>query len=1140
WTELATDLAAPWETTFDPLAFDPDLAHGAYELRPVATDQAGATDPSPAAITVTYADLTAPAAPLGLATHVDGGDVDLTWTASPESDLRGYHVERQVAGGTKVRLTASPLATATYRDANVADGKYEYTVLAIDQAGNESPASATAPALVVTPTLEQPFMPTRATAADLAGSSAYVGTAAGEIGNSGGTTAIPPIATTADGAFGWSGLAVAQGDNSLRARVTDAATNRTKFAAVAVTVGTPPSAPTGVVAAPGSGTHDVAVHWNANPEPNVLGYRPWRDGVSLLAERTVDDATATASSSVEFAAPYKAIDGNLGTYWAPQLDAHSPFAGQTFEVSWSTARLVREVDLTWISEGSVVYAPADFDLQARYGGVWVPVRKLRANVAATQQWQPADLYPTDRLRIVLHAPIQGASVDTPVRLAELRIVHQPIQTATTLTETVPDGLHEYLVTAVNALGFESAPSAAATIAVGDATPPDPVVLTATVSGADVHLAWTASTAPDLQRYDVYRDGARIGQRTDLADRTWRDAARPNGTYRYVVRAVDQVGNTSLPSNEEVVTIAVAAPTPPSGLVVTAVSGGGALDLAWQAPTGPAPAAYRVFRALAAGGPYQPIGESTTTGFRNSGLTNGTTYYYVVTARDAAGNESGPSNEASGTPRDEAPPPAPVLTFPAFHGVPRLTRVSPTLVTGFAAPGAEVQVRRNGSFAGETVALATAEQKSIFAEEASAAALAPDGRLLWLRTDAGFELHDLDTGGTTAVAQVSGSVRWEETGRFSYFATGHSIQRHDATTGAVEEVATADVIKDAAPSPDGLHLAVAAQRGDDSGIWLFDLTTRGWSLLLPLDSAYDVVGTLLWSPTGSHIAYLRFGSGYPLELVEVASGHATRGPSSNGEPPSWAPDGSALVWTSTSSGSEQVWRYEVATGTTQRLTGEPGAHRSAQWSPEGTAIAYVEDHEKVLRLDLGSGAHETLPLVAGDGIRDLSWLDGGQLLVWRGSDVVRLTPTGRFAVPAVGLVGGDNRFDAIARDAAGNASPPAAETIAHLLSDSLPNLAVLPADVAVLPAVPLAGSVARLSVVVRNLGGAPAPATDLTVAVAGPNGFSATLASATAVPALAPGGAVTFGFDLTLPTAGSYTIAARVDGRGAIAEPDETD
>lgn len=47
-------------------------------------------------------------------------------------------------------------------------------------------------------------------------------------------------------------------------------------------------------------------------------------------------------------------------------------------------------------------------------------------------------------------------------------------------------------------------------------------------------------------------------------------------------------------------------------------------------------------------PYTTVGTATSTTFTNTGLTNGTTYYFVVTATNTAG-ESGNSSQVSATP-----------------------------------------------------------------------------------------------------------------------------------------------------------------------------------------------------------------------------------------------------------------------------------------------------------------------------------------------------------------------------------------------------------------------------------------------------------------------------------------------------------
>ncbi len=73
-----------------------------------------------------------------------------------------------------------------------------------------------------------------------------------------------------------------------------------------------------------------------------------------------------------------------------------------------------------------------------------------------------------------------------------------------------------------------------------------------------------------------------------------------------------------------------------------------MTLTWDPNTEPDLLIYRIFRGESLGGPY-PLPVATvsapTTTFIDSCLTPGTTYYYVITAEDADGNESDVSNEA---------------------------------------------------------------------------------------------------------------------------------------------------------------------------------------------------------------------------------------------------------------------------------------------------------------------------------------------------------------------------------------------------------------------------------------------------------------------------------------------------------------
>ena len=100
-----------------------------------------------------------------------------------------------------------------------------------------------------------------------------------------------------------------------------------------------------------------------------------------------------------------------------------------------------------------------------------------------------------------------------------------------------------------------------------------------------------------------------------------------------------------------------APGAPSNLQATA--GDSRVDLTWTAPTtGSAPTSYTIQRSTTSGA-ETTVGSTSGTSYPDTGLANGTTYYYRVLAVNSAGS-SAASNEVSATPT--GPPPAPVASF----------------------------------------------------------------------------------------------------------------------------------------------------------------------------------------------------------------------------------------------------------------------------------------------------------------------------------------------------------------------------------------------------------------------------------------------------------------------------------------------
>ena len=91
-----------------------------------------------------------------------------------------------------------------------------------------------------------------------------------------------------------------------------------------------------------------------------------------------------------------------------------------------------------------------------------------------------------------------------------------------------------------------------------------------------------------------------------------------------------------------------APSAPTGLAATA--GNQQVALTWLAST--TASSYHVKRATVSGGPYTQVANATVTNDTDAALTNGTKYFYVVSAVNAYG-ESANSSEASATPTGPA-------------------------------------------------------------------------------------------------------------------------------------------------------------------------------------------------------------------------------------------------------------------------------------------------------------------------------------------------------------------------------------------------------------------------------------------------------------------------------------------------------
>jgi len=104
------------------------------------------------------------------------------------------------------------------------------------------------------------------------------------------------------------------------------------------------------------------------------------------------------------------------------------------------------------------------------------------------------------------------------------------------------------------------------------------------------------------------------------------------------------------------------PSVPVGLMATA--GNAQVSLSWTASNGAT--LYYVKRSATSGGPYTQISAPSATSYTDTGLTNGTTYFYVVSAYNSAG-QSANSSEVSATPTAPSTPPAVPANLQATAG-----------------------------------------------------------------------------------------------------------------------------------------------------------------------------------------------------------------------------------------------------------------------------------------------------------------------------------------------------------------------------------------------------------------------------------------------------------------------------------------
>ncbi|MDD4876827.1 MAG: fibronectin type III domain-containing protein, partial [Dehalococcoidales bacterium] len=198
------------------------------------------------------------------------------------------------------------------------------------------------------------------------------------------------------------------------------------------------------------------------------------------------------------------------------------------------------------------------------------------------------------------------------------------------------------------------------IGIADTIPAIPGGLAATPGDTEVTLDWTDNIEGDLDGYNIYRSTTSgFGYvKINVSPQTtsdYTDSALTNDiAYYYVITAIDLGSNESDYSMEVNATPTDMIPQVPANLAAT--PGDKQVTLNWDDNSEGDLDGYNIYRSTTSGSGYVKVNVSlqATSDYLDTGLTGGTTYYYVVTAVDLAAHESADSAEASATPTDTIP------------------------------------------------------------------------------------------------------------------------------------------------------------------------------------------------------------------------------------------------------------------------------------------------------------------------------------------------------------------------------------------------------------------------------------------------------------------------------------------------------
>ncbi|MBI4712424.1 MAG: fibronectin type III domain-containing protein [Planctomycetes bacterium] len=404
----------------------------------------------------------------------------------------------------------------------------------------------------------------------------------------------------------------------------------------------------------------------------------------------------------------------------------------------------------------------------------LPVSSFRLDLGWTDNSNSEDGYKIERKSNENPAYAQITIVPTPA-------ISGGISTDNTVTysdTTVIDGMtYYYQVRAYNATGDSNySNEASLSIAVNAPTG----LIASTVSSTQTNLAWTDNSSNEagfkIERKD---SGAYAQIDTTGADITSyaNTGLTTETTYYYQVRAYNAGLGDSTYSNEVPVTTL----NPPTAITTTVISSS-QIDLEWDDNSN-LETGFKIERKAGAGGSYAQvllIGANITT-TSNTGVTDGTAYYYRVRASNASGNSSySPESTVITTP----------LNAPASLTA---TVVSPTQINlGWVdTSGAEelFKIERDGVLTNTVPANTVVYNDSGLTAEATYSYRMMAYNSVWGNSNysAPITVTTINTPSSlsaTAISPTQVNLTWLDN---SPVATGYRIERKQGTAGVWSQI-----------------------------------------------------------------------------------------------------------------------------------------------------------------------------------------------------------------------------------------------------------------------------------------------------------------------------------------------------------------